>query len=292
MAKIFLIILIFVLVFLGLIGYSWYQVRLQIHRHFITNWQSFPKPTLPYQTRIFRTSDGFNIYSWYIPVKDPKAVIILVHGEDPDGGKAEMILISQMLHDAGYSTLLMETRGVGQSDGNKITLGVDEWKDLEAAYNDMAALPENKGVKIGFLGNSMGGATSIIMTGLTGKGDFIIAIDPYASFKKVFEFSVKGKGLPVAFFSPIVRLAATLELGWNYDRFSPDKLITKIHVPIFITWSSHDERIGQDEGSYLFTLANEPKVGWETNFGHDFIFEIGDALNQKVSDFLNKYVEK
>lgn len=285
----FLIIVLTILV--GSIGYAWYQIRREIHHRFANNWQSFPKPPFFYQTLSFLTSDGLRIYSWYLPVKDSKAVVILVHGFDPDGGKAGMLETSRVLHDANYSTLLIELRGVGQSDGDGETLGVEEWKDLEAAYDYMASLPENKGKKIGFLGESMGASTSIIEVGLTGKGDFVIAADPYASYKQLFDFRIKMRRFPVVF-RPITRVAAAFELGYDYDRFSPDRLILNIHVPIFIAWSSKDEIIGPNQGSYLITLANEPKMGWEVNSGHDIISKNGDAFNQKVFSFLEKYASQ
>lgn len=287
---IFLAVLI--LIFVCGVAFAGYQLNLDLGHRFVPNPQDFPKPNFPYETRRIKTSDNLGIAAWYIPVKNPKAVVILVHGYNPQGGKAEMLPHADYLYKAGYSTLLLDLRGNGESEGGKVTLGAKEWQDLEAVYNYLKSLPENSGKKIGFLGESMGAATSIIAVGKTGKGDFLIADVPFASYQRLFAFKARNQGFGwIPGISLMLPISANFILGFGYQNFSPDQLIQNVHVPIFIAWSDNDMEIGPNQGSQLYKLANQPKEQWQTSFGHDITDKNISIFGERVLSFLNTYIK-
>lgn len=276
---------------LGIFIYTWYEFHSALRLHTLLKKSILNKSLKPI-TKILTTSDGIKISSWYIPVKNPKAIVILVHGyRQINADKSRMLAHADYLKKAGYSALLIDLRSFGESGGNKITFGVNEWKDVEAAYDYAKSLPENKNKKIGFYGKSMGGVISIIASAVTGKGDFIIALTPYASFKSLFKFQLKQKGYFSTFFLPFLRLAAFFELGLNYDKYAPINLIKKVNVPVFIASAKHDEMIPKNDSRYLFDNANKPKEFWQAPTDHYEIFRDNPTIFQKkVLTFLSKYI--
>lgn len=288
------IILFFVLflISLGIFLYTLYRLHTSFHIHVSEDRENIKKyKNLKYQTRYFYTSDGIKIASWYLPVKNPKAVIILIHGyKTANGGKALGLGHAEYLQQAGYSTLLIDLRSVGQSRGNKITLGVNEWKDAIAAYDYVKSLSENNNKKIGFYGISMGAVTAIVTAGETGKGDFIIASVPYASYKNLFQKQVQKEHFPVPLFLPLLRLAALFELGWNYEQYAPINQIKKIRVPIFLMSAKKDEEVLSTDPYELYRKANQPKTYWQTDTMHDIFAYKPEEFKKKVLDFLTKYV--
>lgn len=286
-------IIIFLLIFLlGIFIYSWYELRSSLKLSVFLK-----KPILNKGIKLIKkiitSSDGMKISTWYVPSKNPKAVVILVHGyngrKGENEGKASMLKHAKYFNEAKYSTILIDLRSWGKNIGTKVTLGVNEYKDVEAAYDYAKSLPENKGKKIGFLGKSMGGVTSIITKGITGKGDFVIALTPYASFSSLFSFRIKQKGFYSPFFLPFVKLAAFFELGFNYETFAPINLIKKIDVPIFIVAANKDESVSRTDGKYLFDNANFPKEFWQADTAHDIFKENPLEFKKKVLSFLSKY---
>ena len=235
-------------------------------------------------------SDKIKLTTWYIPVAKPKAVLILVHGFSIIGGRPHMLGHAKYLSEAGYSTLLLNLRSFGNSQGNKITLGVNEWKDLVAAYDYLKSLPENRNLKIGYMGVSMGASTSIITVGHTQKGDFIIASVPYSSFDSLFKIQIKEAGLPIWLFYPFLKLAAFLELGWDYQKYNPVNNISRVNVPQLLFLSSSDENNG-NEGIELFQKANPPKELWSYQGGHDIHGENPTEFKNKVLNFLEKHIK-
>lgn len=288
-----IIVILLLLFILGTFIYTWYEFHSALRLHIF-----FKKPILNKGSKLIKkiltTSDGIKISSWYIPVKNPKAVAILVHGyhgfKEENEGKASMLKHAQYFNKAGYSTILIDLRSSGESTGKKATLGVNEWRDVETAYDYVKTLPENKGKKIGFFGESMGGVTAIIAKGISGKGDFIIALTPYASFKSLFNFQLLSKGYYLPLFLPMLQLAGLIELGYNYEQYAPINLIKKVNVPIFIAGAKYDEMVPEKDAKYLFDNANNPKEFWQADTTHEIFRNRPMAFQKKILGFLAKYI--
>lgn len=270
--------------------YTWREFRINIKPQ-----KTIKKPVLNIKLKvvkkILKTSDNVKISSWYIPAENPKAVVILVHGyKEINAGKSRMLVHAQYLKKAGYSTFLIDLRSFGESEGDKMSFGINESKDVIAAYDYLKSLPENKNKKIGFFGRSMGAATSIIASAISGKGDFIIALTPYASLKRLFNFRLIKKGYFTPIFFPFLQIAAFIELGLNFEKYAPINLIGKINVPIFIVGAKYDESIPKKDAKRLFNKANNPKEFWEAPTNHDEIFRQNPKrFKKKILAFLSKY---
>ncbi|HVZ11624.1 MAG TPA: alpha/beta hydrolase [Patescibacteria group bacterium] len=289
MKKIYEYIFIVLLILLAIFSYTSYRAHAALALHVSPGTDTPAKYGLKYQDRYFMTSDNVKIASWYIPVKDSKAVVILVHGfQSSQGGKALMLSHAQYLNKAGYSTLLIDLRSMGYTAGNKVTLGINEWKDAEAAYDYAKSLPENKGKKIGFMGNSMGAATSLIERGITGKGDFVIASVPYANFTSLLKFQIEREGLPPLVFYPFLRLSTAIELGLHYAYYSPANWVGKIDVPVFLISAAHDNEVNSLDAKSLYNEVHAPKEYWQANAGHDIYKDQPQQFKTKVLAFLSK----
>ena len=285
------IIIIFAIVVFGIFIYTWFQFRSTLKPQ-KTPKKSVLNKNLKIIRKFLTTSDGIKISSWYIPVRNSKAIIILIHGyRQINEDKSRLLTHATYLNKAGYSTMLIDLRSFGESEGNKIFLGTREWREAEAAYDYAKSLPENKGKKIGFYGKSMGGVISVIAKAITGKGDFIIAITPYASFKSLFNSQLQQRKYSSQFFLPFMQLAALFELGFDFEKYAPINLIKKINVPIFILGAKYDDVVSKDDAKYLFDNANTPKEFWQASTNHHEIYRANPAkFEKKILGFLSKYV--
>jgi len=68
-----------------------------------------------------RTTDGVTLRGWYLPTKDRRQLIVLVHG--PWSSWLEMAGLGRDLHRNGFDVLLFDFRGHGQSDPSPVYLG-------------------------------------------------------------------------------------------------------------------------------------------------------------------------
>jgi len=269
--------------------YTFYRLHQELNFHSPASQVDYPA-NLSFQTQFVTNADQQKIAYWYFPVTQPKAVVILIHGLSNPGGKTQSIGYAQFLHDAGYSTVALDLRSFGESDGQKITLGENEWKDVDIVFDAIKARSENKTLKVGYLGVSMGAATALINAGLTHKPDFVIASVPYASFDKLFYYQIQKAGFPPQIIFPFMQLAARIELGSNYAQFSPQTLIKDIHVPILFISATHDNSVNSHDAVDLFNAANDPKELWVADASHDVFHDQPEAFKAKVLEFLAKYL--
>lgn len=289
LSVIFLLLCFFI--FLILFGYTWFRLRWYVDMHSTSGKVNLPVDLSPH-TEYVMSSDGLKIAYWYFPVKNAKAVIILVHGYSNPGGKSLATSHVSYLRDAGYSTVLIDLRAHGESDGHQITLGMTEWKDVSAMTEKMRSLPENQSLKIGLYGVSMGAATSIVTAGTTHQADFVIASVPYKSINSLFEYQIQQQGYPSAIFLPLMKLAAKLEFPANYLNYTPEKNIKNIHVPILILAAAHDKEVKPQDAKDLFNSANQPKEFYEIDSPHDIFWYQPDEFKKRVLDFLKKYANQ
>ncbi|OGE31797.1 hypothetical protein A2631_01545 [Candidatus Daviesbacteria bacterium RIFCSPHIGHO2_01_FULL_44_29] len=285
-----LIVVLFITIPTGLFLYTWYRLHVKLNLHSENSKRSLPTGWET-KTQFVLNTDNQKIAYWYFPNDKLKAVVILVHGYSVPGGKSQMLGHAEYLQEAGYSTVLLDLRSFGESEGKKITLGVNEWKDVEAVFDCIKSLPENKDKKIGFLGVSMGAVTSILATGKTGKGDFVIASVPYANFQSMFYSQIKAAGLPSTIFYPFMKASALVELGKDYEKFTPLAVIKNIKTPILLISAQQDQDVNSQDAKVLYGLANQPKEYWEIDSHHDIFDEHPQEFKDKVLSFLQKYTQ-
>jgi uncharacterized protein len=249
------------------------------------------KPIVPFREKVFMSRDGLRLKGWYVPAPNAKAVVILAHRYDAPGARIDMLPWAEFLCKNGYAVFLFDFRAHGESEGEHVSLGIKEWMDLEAAYRLMEKMPEHRGKKIGFLGRSMGAATTIITMGRVGIGDFAILNVPFANFDRLAHFRMRQLGYSwLPFHTLFQKLTNRLTLGLDYHSYEPERLMKKIHVPVFIIWSDPDEYVGPRQGSVIYEAANGPKEAWHMSFGHD-AGERGKGekeFQQKVKSFLDQ----
>ena len=124
MKELFLLVLSGCVLIVGsLFFYTWYRLHEKLHLHAVGEQRNLPQGWKA-ETQFVTNKDNQNIAFWYFPVGNPKAVVLLIPGYDNPGGKAQMLGHAEYLHEAGYSTVLIDLRSFGESDGNKINLGV------------------------------------------------------------------------------------------------------------------------------------------------------------------------
>ena len=76
--------------------------------------------------------NALTLNAWYLPGARPET-IILCHGRGDS--RVGLLPIMHMVHTLGYSTLAMEFRAHGDSEGTWSTIGAAEQRDVTAALN-------------------------------------------------------------------------------------------------------------------------------------------------------------
>jgi len=222
---------------------------------------------LPFSKVRIVTSDNLVLAAWFVPAEeDPRGVILFCHG---NGGNISHRLDSlRIFHDLGYSTLIFDYRGYGESEGAATETGT--YLDARAAWRyltESAAFPPQQ---IVLFGRSLGASVAARLAG---------------------EVSPAGLIVESAFTSAPDRAAELFPLlparwlcRYQYDTMAA---IDKISCPLLVVHSPEDEIIPFSHGERVFSHAKEPKTFLRINGDHNSGFLLsGQRYIEGLSRFL------
>jgi uncharacterized protein len=199
---------------------------------------------LHYHTAAVQSTDGLLLEGWWVPKSGSSQAVILVPGYLGNKSRPYILKTASIYAEAGYSVLMLDTRAQGRSEGEHITLGYQEIRDVRGALGWL----RERGFEpreIVLHGWSMGGAT--VVRSARGAGVAAVVEDSgYADLPLLLRRALpEASGLP-PFFSPGTMLAAKLFLGFDPWAVRPEEdahELSEEGVPLLIIHSTTDKTV-------------------------------------------------
>lgn len=237
------------------------------------------------------TSDGLKLVGWFVPSKNG-AVIIMQHGYKST--RKELLNEAEMLHRHGYGALITSIRAHDYSEGEQITFGMNEVRDMQAWYRYLISRDDIDPDKIGILGNSYGGMLVIQYAAQNENIKAVVAHSAFSSLNDTVETSINHfADLPSFPFAPLIVFWAERESGFTTDDIDTTQYIPLISPrPVFLMQGGADVAISPDSGQKLYDAAGEPKELWfDPALGHvDFDKTYPEEYEQRVVEFFDTYL--
>jgi uncharacterized protein len=104
----------------------------------------------------FPSEDGVLLRGWLSDVPDARGTVVIGHGYRDD--RRQMLSLAPALGAIGLRALLIDFRAHGRSGGSRITIGVEEARDVRASLSWAA----NLGGPVAYVGFSMGAAAYLL----------------------------------------------------------------------------------------------------------------------------------
>ena len=203
--------------------------------------------------------DELTLRGWYLPAQNSEQVIIMVHGAeqhraDPSIG---MLDIASGLVEHGYNVLMFDLRGHGESDGNRMSAGYYEKRDLLGAVDYV----KGRGLEcIGVLGFSMGAVTALIATAESDDIDAVIADSSFADLKDMMESEFAKRTKFPKFFLPPLLFVVKIMYGVDFNAIKPVELVSEIAPrPIFFIHGELDETVPLEHAYRLQQASQNPQ---------------------------------
>jgi pimeloyl-ACP methyl ester carboxylesterase len=178
-----------------------------------------------YEDVALRTSDGLTLRGWFFPVRGDRAAI-LIHGRHANRaefeGRAEHI--ADFLIADGFSVLLFDLRGHGDSEGSRFSLGQFERLDVASAidYVSSRGFAENR---IALLGISLGAGTAIQELLLHPKVGAVIADSSYTDASTIVQEKLQQEAGVPGWFTPGVLFMTRVAFGLDGDQVRPIEIV-------------------------------------------------------------------
>ncbi len=215
------------------------------------------------------STDGLSLDAWWVGKAGSSRAAVLVHGWGGDKSDLHVVETAFVYEGAGFNVLMLDLRGHGGSEGERVTAGYKEVRDVRGALSwlkERGFDPE----AVVLHGWSMGGAA--VVQAAPGAGVAAVVEEAaYADLPPLLrERLPEASGLP-ALFNPGIFLTGKLFLGVDPWAVRPEKEARRLSregVPFMIIHSREDEVVpfGHAES---FAAAYPEATFWEVKgYGH------------------------
>jgi len=227
----------------------------------VYRWQLTDYPNLRPEAVTVQSRAGITLAGRFFPGQS-RTTIILSHGYGDD--QNQMLPWADFLNRAGYSVFTYDMRNRGASGGDAMTLGALEQEDLLSVIDAVAARPDVDRDKLGALGVSLGGATTILAAARDPRLKAVVDDCGFSDVASVintgFEYFLH---LPPFPFAPVTVRISEWRTGQQLSHVRPVDVIGQISPrPIFIIHGLADTAVPPANSARNFAAAGEPKQVW------------------------------
>ena len=222
------------------------------------NLKAPPAPNFPAEDWTLESFDGLKLYAKkFSPAEPSNNWAILIHGYGRDGTFAYDYAEEYLKR--GWNVLVPDLRAAGHSEGEFITMGALESRDVfDWAKKISDANPD---AKIVLHGVSMGAATVLMTAALEPKNLVAVVEDcGYTSAYEMFAAQLKKIfSLPEYPVMPCANLVCKFNTGVKISDAAPINVVDKIKVPVLFIHGDEDGLVPFEMMEKLFDACTSPK---------------------------------
>jgi uncharacterized protein len=242
---------------------------------------------LEYEAVRFTTEDGVTLSGWLIPAgRETRTAVIVMHGFS--GHRLpELAAFVPWLHER-HHVLQFDFRGHGESEGNLVTLGSHERRDVAAAVRFL----ESRGLgPTALFGISMGAAIAIVsapdlpVAAVVADAAFAELRHPVTSRMRELGYPLSGIGARAVIGGMMVRARSRLT--------DPIRAVARIAPRALLLIAPREDRlISWRQSLRLFEAAGEPKeLVVVEGAGHAEAYAVDpQAYREQVLTFLDRHL--
>ena len=222
------------------------------------NLKAPPAPNFPAEDWTLESFDGLKLYAKkFSPAEPSNNWAILIHGYGRDGTFAYDYAEEYLKR--GWNVLVPDLRAAGHSEGEFITMGALESRDVfDWAKKISNANPD---AKIVLHGVSMGAATVLMTAALEPKNLIAVVEDcGYTSAYEMFAAQLKKIfSLPEYPVMPCANLVCKFNTGVKISDAAPINVVDKIKIPVLFIHGDEDGLVPFEMMEKLFDACTSPK---------------------------------
>jgi hypothetical protein len=253
----------------------------------------------------FKATDGLVLKGWWYDagviqksLARPDRAVVFVHGRGRNriNSNFRPDKIAQLFIARGWSVLLFDLRGHGESEGERYSLGQYEPRDIKAAVDLVQGKANIARGRIAVLGESLAGGSSIMTVALDPTIGPVLTDSAYAdAYTVVSEVGTNYTGLP-SWFTPGIVLAGKVFFGLDVASVKPAEVV-RAHPErawLFIQCDA-DKTVFEHHGRDLKAASANPDTElWiATGCDHVRAFTVHPAeWEQHVFAFLDREIAK
>lgn len=239
---------------------------------------------------VFRSSDNLQLAGWYFPGTNGKA-ILFVHGAG-DQNRVNDVYgapdIARYFLNEGYTILMFDLRGTGESTQTRISFGQYEQNDVRGAYEYLKT-QDFPPQSIGIISDSLGAiATAMAADGIRDAGGIVLD-SPASEVKSVTSHILESEHSIPRFLHPGIYFMANILYKIDVDAVRPiDEMTFLADTPLLFLHGEDDDLIPPFHTEVLLKKVNNGQrvLFPDTKHVETFI-QHPDLYTKTVGDFFS-----
>jgi hypothetical protein len=249
-----------------------------------------------YEDVYIQSKDGLKLHGYYLQHEKPtNKLLICLHGYTSNAMN-DCPPVAKAYYELGFSSILVDDRAHGKSEGKYIGFGILDRYDLLAWIN-YAIERFGKDVQIVIHGDSMGASTVLMTTGfkdLPKNVKFAVADCGFTSPESVFAHILKRDYHMSSF--PIMNLTSAVSkkfAGYGYNEYTTTEAMEVTTTPTLFVAGKEDTFVPTWMTQENYDKCSAPKkLVWIEGAGHAAAFyENQELFMDNVKEFISKYIE-
>jgi alpha-beta hydrolase superfamily lysophospholipase len=204
----------------------------------------------------FAGTNGVKLGAWYCPGAPGSSLVILFHGYT--GEKSGTVPEARVFREMGFSVLLVDFRGSGDSSESYTTVGYAEGEDVASALRYARAQLGPR--KVILYGKSMGGAAILRAVHDCGaRPDGIIVESVFDNMLSTVRNRFNAMGVPSFPCAQLLVFWGGRQFGFNGFANNPADFAASVCCPILFLHGADDPRARIQEARRVFAAVPGPK---------------------------------
>ena len=235
------------------------------------------------------SSSGSELAGWHLVAEGKRGVVVLLHGIG--GSRRDLLGRAQLLREAGYSSLMIDFRGHGESTGEGTSLGYAERHDVRAAVEYASAAHWDEPLAV--LGLSMGAAAALMESPM--EVDALVLESVFPSLESAIRHRVEAHLGPLAGLpSELLLIQVPWRLGFECADLRPIDRMLDVACPLLMMAGTLDHGTPPEETRQMFEQALEPKRLWlAEGVGHEDLQRARPMeYKRQLLEFLERHLGK
>jgi len=206
------------------------------------------------------TADGVHFGAWFFRQPGSPQTVVVSPGHK--GQRQAVLGICVSLWRKGFNVVTYSYRGMPGSDRRRVTLGIDEVNELQAAI--AFARRRVKGARIGLLGYSMGAVVSLLGGAGEPSIEAFVLDSPFSDLGRLIKENIgRLTHLPGAPFVAVVDVLLRLRSGHRLSESSPITMLSALEPrPLFFIHGGADAVTGVHHSRLLHDNYRGPREIW------------------------------
>lgn len=244
-----------------------------------------------YQPWAVRAEDGVTLRGWFYPSNPgQEPLLVLVHGLGDNrqnvAGQAKRLVA------LGYNVLVFDLRGHGESDPERVSMGLRERRDLRAVLL-WASKRGFEPDRIGWVGYSLGGATLLMEAAENPEIQTVVVDSAFGDLPAILETQLSVEsGLP-SVFNPGILFVAEWLFGASVNDLVPARSVRNWDGrPLLLIHGDADNLVPKSQAQ---TIARSAGAACEAVYlpgvGHCQAFrKAPDAYIERLDQFFREHL--